>query len=265
MKLIRYKAEGFVQYGVVEGDYVKVISGCIFDQYTITSQTYSVTDIEILAPVQPTNLIAVGKSYRNHIDEMAARHGSAPDYPIKPIIFFEAPGSVTPAGAPIILPDKTTCPHVDLEGELAIVIGKRARNITVDQALEYVLGYTIVNDVSARGLKDIGGLWGIGLSKSLDTFTPMGPVIETEIEDPNRLQLVTRVNGVVTQDTNTSDMLFTVQEYVSYCSSRFTLLPGDVIMTGTPAGVRPIDNGDVVEISIEEIGTLKNPVIREDL
>jgi 2-keto-4-pentenoate hydratase/2-oxohepta-3-ene-1,7-dioic acid hydratase in catechol pathway len=263
MKLIRFAVGGSVRHGVLENGEIRAIDGCIFGEFAVTEQKYPLAQVKVLAPVQPTNLIAVGKSYRKHIDEMAARQGAAPDYPANPIIFFEAPGSIVGSGETIILPPEKKYPHVDLEGELAIVIGKKAKQVRKEDALDYVLGYTIANDVSARGLPDVGGLWGIGLSKSLDTFNPLGPVIETEIENPNNLRLVTRVNGEIAQDSNTEDMIFTVEDYVSYCSSRLTLHPGDVIMTGTPAGVRPLKDGDRVEVAIESIGTLVNPVRRE--
>lgn len=263
MKLMRFSVDGKVQYGILEQGEVRAVDGCVFGEFAATERKYPLAQVKVLAPTQPTNLIAVGKSYRKHIEEMAARQGAAPDYPAKPIIFFEASGSVTGAGDTIVLPPEKDYPHVDLEGELAIVIGKKAKNIRKEEVLDYVLGYTVANDVSARGLPDIGGLWGIGLSKSLDTFNPLGPVIETEITNPNNLRLVTKVNGEIVQDSNTGDMIFTIEDYVAYCASRFTLHPGDVIMTGTPAGVRPLKDGDLVEISIEGIGTLANPVIRE--
>jgi len=263
MKLMRFSIDGKEQYGILEGGEVRVIDGCIFGEFKATDRKYPMAQVKVLAPTKPTNLIAVGKSYRKHIDEMAARQGTAPDYPEKPIIFFEATGSVIGSGETIILPDEKTYPHIDLEGELAIVIGKQAKQVRKEAALDYVLGYTIANDVSARGLPDIGGLWGVGLSKSLDTFNPQGPVIETEIANPNNLRLVTKVNGEIAQDSNTGDMIFTIEDYVAYCSSRLTLYPGDVIMTGTPAGVRPLKDGDLVEVTIEGIGTLANPVVRE--
>jgi 2-keto-4-pentenoate hydratase/2-oxohepta-3-ene-1,7-dioic acid hydratase in catechol pathway len=261
MKLMRYKRGGDIFYGVLKDDQVWRLAGCPFGEYTISEEGYPLSDVSLLPPVEPKHLIAVGKSYRKHIDEMARRQGAEPDYPVKPIFFFEAPGSIIAADEPIVLPADGTCKQVDLEGELAIVIGKQAKNVSREDALSYVLGYTIANDVSARGIPDIGGLWGIGLSKSLDTFTPLGPWIETEISNPNNLHIMTRVNGEIAQDSNTGDMIFTVEEYVSYCSSRLTLYPGDVIITGTPDGVRPIHRGERVEITIDGIGTLSNPVV----
>ncbi len=263
MKIMRFRVESKEHYGVLEGDQVRRIEGCIYGEHQVTDQAWPLSGVQVLAPTKPTNLIAVGKSYRKHIDEMALRSGTAPDYPEKPIIFFESPSSIIGSGETIRMPDAAIYPHIDLEGELAIVIGKRAKLVSKEEALDYVLGYTVANDVSARGLKDIGGLWGVGLSKSLDTFNPQGPVIETEVPNPNNLHLVTRVNGEITQDSYTGDMIFTIEDYVSYCSSRMTLLPGDVIITGTPAGVRPLKDGDLVEVSIEGIGTLVNPVVRE--
>ncbi len=261
MRLMRCKAGEAIFYGVLKENSVWRLTGCPYGDYSITEESYPLTDVVLLPPVEPKHLIAVGKSYRKHIDEMARRQGAEPDYPVKPIFFFEAPGSIVASGDPVILPPDGTCKQVDLEGELAIIIGKKAKNVSQDEALSYVLGYAVANDVSARGIPDIGGLWGIGLSKSLDTFTPLGPWIETEVSNPNNLRIVTRVNGEVAQDSNTGDMIFTVEEYVSYCSSRLTLYPGDVIITGTPDGVRPISRGDLVEITIDEIGTLSNPIV----
>ena len=261
MKLVRFKTGSEIKWGVYENNAVKSIKGCPYGEFTVTDEVFSPDDIEHLAPVSPKHLIAIGKSYRKHIDEMSLRRGVEAEYPTKPIFFFEAPGAIIAHGQNIVLPPEGTCSHVDLEGELAIVIGKKAKNVSQEEALEYVLGYTIANDVSARSIPDIGGLWGIGLSKSLDTFSPMGPWIETDVGNPNDLRIVTKVNGETAQDSNTKDMIFTVEEYVSYCSSRLTLYPGDVIMTGTPEGVRPIQAGDIIEISIDQIGALRNPVV----
>lgn len=263
MKLVRFMVAGKEAYGVLEDDVISLIDGCIYGEYEVTAEKYAINDVKLLPPVKPTNLIAVGMSYKKHIDEMAARSGNKISYPETPVIFFESPSSIIGNGETVILPDENRYPHIDLEGELAIVIGKKAKHISKEEALDYVLGYAVANDVSARNLPDVGGLWGIGLSKSLDTFNPIGPWIETEVANPNSLHLVTRVNGEVAQDSNTGDMLFTVEEYVSYCASRFTLQPGDVIITGTPEGVRPLKDGDLVEVTIEGIGTLSNPVVRE--
>ena len=261
MKLLRCKMGDEAFYGVLENETVKKIAGCPFADFSVTEEEYPLKEVTLLPPVEPKHLIAVGKSYRKHIDEMARRHGADPEYPVKPIFFFEAPGSIIASGESIELPPEGTCKQVDLEGELAIVIGKKAKNVSEEEALSYVLGYTVANDVSARGIPDIGGLWGIGLSKSLDTFTPLGPWVETEVANPNDLHIVTRVNGETAQDSNTGDMIFTVEEFVSYCSSRLTLYPGDVIITGTPDGVRSIYAGDRIEVTIEGIGTLSNPVV----
>ncbi len=262
MKIVRFEVNGKAVYGIHEDGKYWGIEGCPYGEWTRTETAYDPESVKLLAPVAPKHLIAVGKSYRKHIDEMAKRHGSEADYPVLPILFFEAPGSIVACGDSIVLPPEGTCQHVDLEGELAIVIGKKARNVSKEEALDHVLGYAVANDVSARGIPDIGGLWGVGLSKSLDTFTPVGPWIETEVGDPNNLRLVTRVNGEIAQDSNTGDMIFTVQDYVSYASSRITLHPGDVIITGTPEGVRPVKEGDLIEISIDNIGTLSNRVVR---
>ncbi len=264
MKFVRFYDGEEEKEGIVLGDKIQEIEGCMFEDFSKKENFYSYSDVTLLPPVSPKHLIAVGKSYKEHIDEMAARRKDEPEYPKQPIFFFEAPGSISSHEKPIVLPKEGSCKQVDLEGELAIVIGKKGKNIKKENALDYVFGYTCANDVSARGIPDIGGLWGIGLSKSLDTFTPIGPAIETEVDDPNNLEISSRLNGEITQKSNTKDMIFTVEDFVSYCSSRLTLYPGDVIMSGTPAGVRPLKKGDQVEVSIEKVGVLKNTVDQEE-
>jgi 2-keto-4-pentenoate hydratase/2-oxohepta-3-ene-1,7-dioic acid hydratase in catechol pathway len=214
----------------------------------------------------PPNILAIGLNYRRH----AAESGHLP--PTRPVVFLKATSSVQNPGDPIELPVKLESTKVDYECELAVVIGRRCKNATRANALDYVLGYTCGNDVSARDwqLDFGGGQW--CQAKSFDTFTPLGPVLVTtdEIPDPNALRIRTRLNGETMQDWNTNDMVFDVPALIEFLSGSKTLLPGTVIMTGTPHGVGFVRNppvwlkaGDSVTIDIEKIGALTNPVVNE--
>jgi 5-carboxymethyl-2-hydroxymuconate isomerase len=214
----------------------------------------------LLAPLRPGKIVAIGLNYLDHIRETGM------EQPAAPLIFAKFPSSVIGPDQPIRIPRALT-QRVDWEVELAVVIGKRARLVSEDTALEHVFGYTVANDVSARDLQFADGQWVRG--KSLDTFCPIGPVIVTadEIPDPARLRLGTDVNGTVVQDSTTAEMVFGVAKLISYCSASFTLEPGDLLLTGTPWGCgefmsppRSLTAGDVVETYVERIGTLTNPV-----
>ena len=214
-----------------------------------------------LAPADPGKVVAIGLNYLDHIRE------SGLDRPERPLVFAKFPSSVIGGDAPIRLPLDLT-QRVDWEVELAAVIGKRARNVAPEDALDHVFGYTVANDVSARDLQFGDGQWVRG--KSLDSFCPLGPVLVTadEVPDPQALHLVCRVNGEVVQDATTDLMVFGVAELISFCSHSFTLEPGDVLLTGTPWGCgefmdpkRSLAPGDVVECEIDGIGVLRNPVV----
>jgi len=220
----------------------------------------------ILAPVQPAAIFCIGLNYRRH----AAETGAA--LPEWPVLFMKSPGAVQDPGAPIVLPRALASGQVDYEGELAVVIGKRCRNVSREEALEAVLGFTCGNDVSARDWQKQwgGGQWCRG--KTFDTFAPLGPVLvpPNELEDPLHLQLRTLLNGEVVQDGETGDMIFDVPSLIAFLSGSTTLLPGTVIFTGTPEGVgmaakppRWLGPGDVVTVEIGGIGTLTNPVTEE--
>jgi 2-keto-4-pentenoate hydratase/2-oxohepta-3-ene-1,7-dioic acid hydratase in catechol pathway len=214
-----------------------------------------------LAPVVPGKVVAIGLNYLDHIREAGLQR------PERPLVFAKFPSSVIGADAPILLPLDVT-QRVDWEVELAVVIGRRARNVATEDALAHVYGYTVANDVSARDLQFADGQW--VRAKSLDTFCPLGPVLVTadEIPDPQALHLLCRVNDEVVQDATTDLMVFGVAELISFCSHNFTLEPGDVLLTGTPWGCgefmdprRSLAPGDVVECEIGGIGTLRNPVV----
>ena len=195
----------------------------------------------------PTKIIAIGLNYIDHAKELKM---SIPDYPL---IFIKPSTSVIGSGDAIILPPQTK--ELNYEGELAVVIKEKARNVSQDEARRFIAGYTCANDVTARDLQRIDGQW--TRAKSFDTFCPLGPRIVSDI-DPKNLSIITRVNGTVKQNSNTKNMIFDVFELVSFISEIMTLLPGDVIITGTPPGVGAIEVGDVVEVEIEGIGVLKN-------
>jgi 5-carboxymethyl-2-hydroxymuconate isomerase len=207
---------------------------------------------------RPGKIVAIGLNYMDHVRESKA------EAPKRPLIFAKFPTAVIGPDEPIRIPRGLT-ERVDWEVELAAVIGREARNVGQDEALSYVRGYTIGNDVSARDLQFADGQWVRG--KSLDTFCPLGPEV-VALDDPQNLTLQTRVNGEVVQDSNTSEMIFGVAELLSFCSHAFTLAPGDVILTGTPWGCgefmepkRSLHDGDVVECEIEGLGVLRNPVV----
>jgi len=240
---------------------MELLSGDPFSEVIPTGQI--VTNHTLLAPVVPKTILCVGLNYRKHAEETGAR---IPEYPV---LFFKNPAALLDPGAAIKIPTKLPSDQVDYEGELALVIGKDCKNATRENALDFILGYTCANDVSARDWqKQWGGSqWCRG--KSFDTFAPLGPWLVTtdEISDPNRLQITTRVNDDILQNSNTSDMIFDVPRLIEFLSADTTLLAGTVILTGTPEGVgmsrtppRWLQKGDHCSIEIESIGKLENTV-----
>lgn len=207
----------------------------------------------VVSPVMPTKMVCLAVNYRQHAEEM----GQA--IPDEPVLFLKPPSAVIGSGHPIVLPRASH--RVDFEGELAMVIGKNCRNVAVEDVPAHIFGYACANDVTARDLQKKDGQY--GRAKGFDTFAPIGPWIETEVEAPHELNLVTRVNGEICQESNTSDMIFPPLEIVSRISQIMTLFPGDVILTGTPSGVGPITAGDEVRVEIDEVGILINSVVDE--
>lgn len=243
------------------GKSMEILSGDPFQGVHPTGRV--VTEFTLLTPIVPGSILCIGLNYRRHAEEMKAL------IPQWPVLFLKNPSALQDPGAPIRIPRHLASEQVDFEGELAVVLGRECRNVTRENALSHVLGYTVANDVSARDWqKDRGGSqWCRG--KSFDTFCPLGPWIVTadEIADPNALTITTRVNGEVLQDSNTADMIFDVPSLIEFLSGDTTLPAGTVILTGTPEGVgmgrtpqRWLKEGDKVEIEIEGIGTLANPV-----
>lgn len=266
MKIIRYEdADGRIHYGAQQEDgSARRIEGDIFGAYRVTEEAAPIR--KILAPIAPAVFYCIGLNYRRHAEEGGSK---IPDYPI---LFVKGPGAVQNPGDPILLPTRLKSEEVDYEAELAVVIGKPCKNATRANALDYVLGYTCANDVSARDwqLKRGGGQWCRG--KTFDTFAPIGPCLVTtdEIPNPNTLRIRAIVSGQTMQDWNTNDMIFDVPALIEFLSGSTTLVPGTVIMTGTPHGVgmaqkppRWLRPGDTVTIEIEKIGALTNPVQEE--
>lgn len=267
MRIIRYEdEEGRVRYAAEEGQggVALRIEGDIYGEYAVTNRPARV--VRLLAPVTPTNILCIGLNYREHAAESGAK------IPEQPILFMKGTNTVQYPEGPIVLPRTLRSDAVDYECELAVVIGKICRNATPETALDYVLGYTAANDVSARDwqIQKGGSQWCRG--KTFDTFCPLGPALVTadEIPDPNALPIRTVLNGEVVQNHNTQDMIFPVRELIAFLSGSTTLLPGTVILTGTPQGVgmaatppRYLKPGDTVTVEIEGIGRLTNPVVEE--
>ncbi|MGC8777508.1 MAG: fumarylacetoacetate hydrolase family protein [Candidatus Caldatribacteriaceae bacterium] len=214
-----------------------------------SGQHFPLPQLHLLPPTRPSKVVAVGLNYRDHIIELGH------DVPENPIIFLKPSTAVIGPEEPIILPESSQ--RVDYEAELAVVIKRRARYVRKEDAPQYILGYTCLNDVTARDLQKRDGQW--TRAKSFDTFSPLGPWIETSF-DPHNAEIKCYLNGTLRQHSNTRNLLFSAWELLSFISEVMTLLPGDVIATGTPSGVGPLNSGDVVEVAIEGIGTLRNEV-----
>ncbi len=250
MKIVRYLSKGKPAYGLLEGDTVFVMEGDLYGEKRRGAAVGAIGGVRLLAPITPTKIIGIGLNYRAHAAE------SKKPVPLTPLYFFKPTTAINSPGDSIVYPAQSKMVHH--EAELAVVIGKLTRKVTEAEALEHVLGYTCGNDVTARDIQNAEGH--NSHAKSFDTFFPAGPAIVTGL-NPNDLRVVARVNAQVRQDSRTSDMVFNVAQLVSYLSQIMTLQPGDVISTGTPSGVSSIFAGDVVEIEVEGIGILKNPVV----
>ena len=253
MKIARFSSKGEdPRYGILdERDLVVLAGDPMYQGFETTGERVPLADAKLLAPVIPrSKVIGVGLNYAEHASEMDERAGD------DPVVFLKPNTSVIGPEDPIRLPAGVG--RVDHEGELAIVIGSLAKNVAREDFASVILGYTIANDVTARDLQARDGQW--TRSKGFDTFCPLGPAIETEI-DPSDIRIETRVDGDLRQVGSTSEMVHDIPSLIEFISSIWTLLPGDVILTGTPAGVGEIRDGEVVEVTISGLGTLKNPVI----
>lgn len=251
MRLVRYQRNGdSPRYGWVLEDRVGPLEGNPFGEYRRLEAEIPLSAVKLLTPCEPTKILCIGRNYVEH----AREHGA--EVPETPLIFMKPPSSLLAPGEAILLPPQSQ--QVEHEAELVAVIGKRGRDIPPDSAAEYILGYTIGNDVTARDLQRTDSQW--TRAKGFDTFCPVGPWIDTNF-DPSDAVITCRVNGQVRQLASTRDMVFPVGALIAFLSSIMTLEPGDLIFTGTPAGVGPLHDGDVVEIEIEGLGKLSNPVI----
>lgn len=254
-KIARYLVGAQTHYGTLDGDTLLRWKGTPFDGGGPGGQTDRLADVRLLAPVDPPRIFGVGLNYVSHIAETGA------PTPQRPMLFMKPTTAVVGPDAPVVYPPEGR--EVHYEAELAVVIGKPARRVSEADALDYVLGYTCANDISERIIqKEEMGQGCLVVSKGFDTFCPLGPVIATDV-DPSDLLLEARVNGELRQSIRTSDLLFSVRALVAYLSSAVTLLPGDVIITGTPAGVGPVVPGDRMEIALEGVGVLANEVVAE--
>lgn len=252
MRVARFAHDEVIRFGIVDGAEIVVLAGDpLFAGFETTGERVPLGEIALLAPVIPrSKIVCVGKNYRDHAAEMG---GEAPE---APLLFLKPNTAVIGPGDAIVRPPQSA--RTDFEGELAVVIGRVAKNVSAEDALGHVFGYTIANDVTARDLQRSDGQW--ARAKGFDTFCPLGPAIETEFDLAGGARIVTRVDGEVRQDGPISDMVHGVAEIIAYASAAFTLLPGDVVLTGTPAGVGPFEAGQTVEVEITGLGTLRNPV-----
>lgn len=248
-RLLRFRADGATRWGVVDGGRAFEILPDPFGPWERTGFSWALRSVEIRPPVAPSKIVAVGVNYADHAKEF----GKAP--PPEPLIFLKPPSAVIAAGETIRRPRRSR--RVDYEAEIAVVIGRRARNVTRARALDYVLGYTLMNDVTARDLQKSDGQW--TRAKGFDTFAPLGPWVATGLR-PERLGIAAYVNGRRRQSSSTAQLIFDVPTLVSHISGVMTLEPGDVISTGTPSGVGPLRRGDRVEIRSPQIGRLINKV-----
>lgn len=251
MKIVRYHTDGGQEaYGILSDERIRVIDGTPYNHIKKTDRYLDASDMKLLSPCLPSKVVALGVNYRSHGEEMSHR------IPAEPLIFIKPSTSVIGPEDDIIYPQSSK--RVNYEGELGVVIKTVTRHVSREEAPDYILGYTCVNDITARDIQASDKQW--TRSKSFDTFCPIGPCIETEL-DPDNAELETLLNGQIKQKTSTSDLIFPVYELVSFISHVMTLLPGDVIATGTTSGVGPMQPGDTVEVKIYNVGTLRNYVV----
>ena len=252
MKIARFSHQDAIRYGIVDDGELVVLAGDpMFAGFDTTGERVPLADVALLAPVIPrSKVVCIGKNYHDHAAEMGG------EAPAEPLMFLKPNTSVIGPGDVIVRPTSLSS-HTDYEGELAVVIGRIAKNVPAEKASDYIFGYTVANDVTARDLQRSDGQW--SRAKGFDTFCPVGPVIETDL-DLETAAITTRVNGEVRQQGPVSDMIHGIGALVAYASAVFTLLPGDLILTGTPAGVGPFVAGDTVEVEVSGIGVLRNAV-----
>jgi 2-keto-4-pentenoate hydratase/2-oxohepta-3-ene-1,7-dioic acid hydratase in catechol pathway len=269
VRIARFAKGDGVAYGVVEGESGQALTIAELHGHPFgidpagvryTGSRYPLAEVRLLAPVLPSKVVAVGRNYAEHVKEMHKLYAMGDELPAEPILFLKPSTSVTGPGDRIAYPVKLT-DRVDYEGELAVIIGRLCRDVPKERAADVIFGYTCANDVTARDIQARDGQW--TRAKGFDTFCPLGPWMETGT-DPADLGITTTVNGNVRQHARTSELLWNVPSLIEYVSSVMTLLPGDVLLTGTPEGVGPLTDGDEVSVTIESIGTLTNRVVIRD-
>jgi 2-keto-4-pentenoate hydratase/2-oxohepta-3-ene-1,7-dioic acid hydratase in catechol pathway len=249
MRLVRFAAQGRLAYGILLNDEITELGCDGYASFTSLQTTHRIADVRLFAPVAPSKIVAVGLNYRDHAHELGMQ------VPESPILFLKPPTTVIGPGESIVYPPMSR--QVDYEAEMGIVIKDRIHRIDPEDVRKHILGYTCANDVTARDLQKVDGQW--TRAKSFDTFCPVGPWIETDLV-PDDLLVESYLNGERRQSSRTSQFIFRVDYLVSYISQVMTLEPGDLVLTGTPAGIGPMKSGDEIEIRIEGVGNLKNRV-----
>jgi len=252
MRIVRFELRGRTGYGIIEGEKISVLWGVPYGDgwSNTTGELLSLPEVTLLAPCEPSKIMAIGLNYRDHAVEFGH------PLPVEPLLFMKPSTSVIGPDEDIVYPEMSR--RVDYEAELAVVIGKTARHVREEDFRDYVLGYTCINDVTARDLQARDGQW--TRAKGFDTFAAFGPWIETEL-DLADVSLETYLNGQLKQKSTTADQIFKAPETISFISQVMTLLPGDIIATGTPGGIGPMQPGDTVEVKIGHIGVLRNYVV----
>jgi 2-keto-4-pentenoate hydratase/2-oxohepta-3-ene-1,7-dioic acid hydratase in catechol pathway len=251
LKFVRFQLDQEIHYGVLADKGVRLIEGDIFAGYSVTDRSLDLAEVRLLAPCTPSKAICIGLNYHDHAREMKS------DLPTRPLLFMKPTSALTHPGGDIEYPAITSNLHY--EAELAVVIGKTAKKVPAAQAYDYILGYTCANDVTARDVQRADGQWTRG--KSCDTFLPLGPCIETQADTDN-IAVNLYLNGELRQSSNTANLIFKVPELIAFITESMTLNPGDVILTGTPAGVGPMQVGDEVTVELGGIGRLVNRIVR---
>ncbi len=252
MRIIRFRAGGAPRFGVVEDDRIREITGDVYTRFRETRKKYPLKHVRFLPPTEPSKIVGVGLNYRDHAAELGF------ELPDEPVIFIKPGTAVLPHLGKILFPKVSN--RLDYEAELAIVIGRYAREVPAKTAARYILGYTCFNDVTARDLQRKDGQW--TRSKSFETFAPVGPWVETDL-DPRDAPIRAYLNGELKQHSNTANCIFDVPAMVSFITRVMPLFPGDIIATGTPSGIGPMRPGDTIEIEVEGIGRLRNMVTRK--
>jgi len=247
VKILRFKTDKVEKKGMLVDGKIRRIFGSIFSDFQVSDEIYELDKIDFLPPILPSKIICAGRNYSKHAEELGNK------LPEEPLIFLKPPTAIIPHNGTIIKPSVSE--RVDYEGELAVIIGKRCKNIPSEQIYQYIFGYTCFNDITARDIQKKENKF--TRAKSFDTFAPIGPFIVTDLNAEN-LNIKTRVNNKLMQNGNTKNMIFKIPFLISFISKIMTLLPGDVVATGTPSGVGPLSHGDMVEVEVDNIGILKN-------